>query len=64
MDTASSPVSRSGHVVRPAAVLLAIAICVLCLLVALGPSLGAPLDPSGDEPLLGPFRWNLMRGVA
>ncbi len=64
MDTASSPVSRSGHVVRPAAVLLAIAIAVLSLLVVLGPSLGAALDPGGDEPLLGPFRWYAMRNVA
>jgi hypothetical protein len=64
MDTASSPVSRSAHVVRRAALLLAIAIVVLSLLVVLGPSLGAALDPGGDEPLLGPFRWSLTRGVA
>lgn len=57
MDTASSPDSRSVHVVRPAAVLLAIAIGVLSLLVVLGPSLGVALDPGGDDPLLGPFRW-------
>ena len=64
MDTASSPVSRSGHVVRPATVLFAIAIVVLSLLVVLGPSLGAALDPGGHEQLLGPFRWSMSRGVA
>ena len=64
MDTASSPVSRSAHVVRPAAVLLAIAIVVLSLLVVLGPSLGAALDPAWDEPLLGPFRWTVTRSDA
>jgi hypothetical protein len=64
MDTASSPVSRSGHVVRPATVLLAIAIVALSLLVVLGTSLGVALDPGGDEPLLGPFRWYAMRGTA
>jgi hypothetical protein len=64
MDTASSPVSHSAHVVRPAAALLAIAIVVLSLLVVLGPSLGAALDPGGHEQLLGPFRWSMSRGVA
>jgi hypothetical protein len=64
MDTASSPVSRSAHVVRPGAALLAIAIVVLSLLVVLGPSLGAALDPGGHEQLLGPFRWSMSRGVA
>jgi hypothetical protein len=63
MDIASSPVSRSAHVVRPAAMLLAIAIVVLSLLVVLGPNLGAALDPGGDEPLLGPFRWSVMRAT-
>ena len=63
MDIAS-PVSRSAHVVRPAAVLFAIAIVVLSLLVVLGPSLGAALDPGEDELLLGPFRWSAARGVA
>ena len=64
MDTASSPVSRSGHVVRLATVLFAVAIVALSLLVVLGPSLGAALDPGGDERLLGPFRWYAMRGTA
>ena len=64
MDTASSPLSRSAHVVRPAAVLLAIAIVVLSLLVVLGPSLGGVLAPGADEPLLGPFRWSIQRGLA
>ena len=64
MDIASSPVSRSAHVVRPAVMLLAIAIVVLSLLVALGPGLGAGLDPGRDEPLLGPFRWSVTRAVA
>jgi hypothetical protein len=63
MDIAS-PVSRSAHVVRPAAALFAIAIVVLSLLVVLGPSLGAALDPGGDERLLGPFRWSAARGIA
>jgi hypothetical protein len=63
MDTVSSPDSRIAHV-RPAAVLLAIAIVVLSLLVVLGPSLGVALDPGADEPLLGPFRWQTMRHVA
>lgn len=63
MDIAS-PVSRSAHVVRPATVLFAIAIVVLSLLVVLGPSLGAALDPGGDERLLGPFRWSAARGIA
>jgi len=64
MDTASSPVSRSAHVVRPAAVLLAIAIVVLSLLVVLGPALAVALGPGSDEPLLGPFRWSVMRATA
>ena len=64
MDTASSPVSRSAHVVRPAAVLLAIAIVVLSLLVVLAPGLADGLRPGSDEPLLGPFRWSVMRTVA
>jgi len=64
MDTASSPDSRSAHVVRPAAVLLFIVVVVLSLLVALGPAWGIALAPGGDEPLLGPFRWTLTRGVA
>ncbi len=64
MDTASSPVSRSAHVARPAALLFAIAIVVLSLLVVLGPSLGGILDPGADDPLLGPFRWYAMHGVA
>ena len=64
MDTASSPVSRSGHVVRLATVLFAVAIVALSLLVVLGPSLGAALDPAGHDPLLGPFRWSMTRGVA
>jgi hypothetical protein len=45
-------------------VLFAIAIVVLSLLVVLGPSLGAALDPGEDELLLGPFRWSAARGVA
>jgi hypothetical protein len=45
-------------------VLFAIAIVVLSLLVVLGPSLGAALDPGGDERLLGPFRWSVARNLA
>jgi hypothetical protein len=64
MDTASSPVSRPAHVVRLAAALLGLAIVVLSLLVALGPVLVGTIDPAADEPLLGPFRWFVSRGVA
>ena len=63
MDTASSLDSRSAHVVRPAAVLLFVVIVVLSLLVALGPAWGVALGPDGDEPLLGPFRWSVMRAT-
>lgn len=64
MDTASSPVSRSGHDVRRASLLLALAIVALSLLVVLGVVLGVTLDPGADEPLLGPFRWTMTRGLA
>jgi hypothetical protein len=63
MDTAS-PVSRPAHVVRLAALLLAVAFAALSLLVALGPSLADLLQPATDDALLGPFRWVTTRGVA
>jgi hypothetical protein len=63
MDTAS-PVSRPTHVVRLAALLLALAFVALSLLVALGPSVADALQPGADDQLLGPFRWMSMRGVA
>lgn len=61
MDTAS-PVFRSGHVVRLAALLLALAFVATFLLVVLGQGVGN--SPIGDEPLLGPFRWTVSRGLA
>ncbi|MFN8518097.1 MAG: hypothetical protein U0667_01625 [Chloroflexota bacterium] len=63
MDTAS-PVSRPDHVVRLAALLLAVALAALSLLVALGPSLADLLQPAADDTLLGPFRWVTTRGLA
>lgn len=63
MDTVS-PGFPLARITRPAASLLALSFVVLCLLVALGPSLAAALPQASDEPLLGPFRWYAARGVA
>lgn len=63
MDTVS-PDSRSAHVVRLGASLLALAFVALCLLVVLGPSLAAALQPATDDALLGPFRWAPSRNLA
>jgi hypothetical protein len=64
MNTASSPDSRPAHVVRPAALLLALAFVALVLLVVLGWTLDASLGHATDEPLLGPFRWVTHRAMA
>lgn len=64
MDTASSLVFRHAHVLRLAAALFALVFVGLSLLVVLGASVDAALQPATDDTLLGPFRWSLRRGVA